>query len=204
MNWYGVLAQKYITKEDSVLDLGCETMQAILDWVTNKTMKRLQCKRLVGVDMYQPYLDFIKSKGVTETVKHDLRVTPYPFEDKSFDVVMATDVIEHLHEREAQNLVSEMERIANRTVIILTPSIWDANTYLDNLQSLDNLEAQKHKWLVPKEWLLNKGFNVITIPFSNAKPYFAVKSNEIKNIKFTSEYIDYYLKWRIYEVLRKL
>lgn len=87
MNWFGDFVQTQIDPENTVLDLGCGIMQATLDVLPAYPKTKLQCKRLLGVDVYQPYLDFLKAKGI-ETLRHDLTQLPLPLKDKSFDVVL--------------------------------------------------------------------------------------------------------------------
>lgn len=53
-------------------------------------------------------LDIVKAPWVD--VVHDLDITPYPFKDNSVDVIVANDIIEHLHYPE--KMIREFHRIA--------------------------------------------------------------------------------------------
>lgn len=44
------------------------------------------------------------------------------FKDRSFDLVFALDVIEHLEKPDGGRMLSEMERVARRRVLIFTPN----------------------------------------------------------------------------------
>lgn len=75
-----------------VLDIGCGDMFL---------RSQLPGLKYTGVD-----LDTSKAP---EAVKHDLAVTPYPFEDASFDVVICSEVLEHLWSPE--KTIAEIRRV---------------------------------------------------------------------------------------------
>ena len=57
-------------------------------------------------------------------IKHDCSKTPYPFEDKSYDLVIALQVLEHLGIHGEQNAIfKELQRISNKAIISL-PYMW--------------------------------------------------------------------------------
>ena len=56
------------------------------------------------------------------TIKHDLTLLPLPF-DKKFDCVLCLEVIEHLNLAQAIELISELERITEGTLIFSTPNV---------------------------------------------------------------------------------
>ena len=62
MNWAGNLIQKEISKNDTVIELGCGIMQHLLDFVPTYHKTRLRCKSLSGMDINQEYLDFLNKK----------------------------------------------------------------------------------------------------------------------------------------------
>ena len=68
-----------------------------------------------------------KVLNVLELTKH--------FKDKSFDCVVALDLIEHLTKEEGAKLLKDIERIAKKKVVIFTPNgfvpqgEYDGNTY---------------------------------------------------------------------------
>ena len=85
MNWLGNLCQKEIEASDVVLDMGCGIMQATLDTVPSYPHTRLRCAELVGLDLFDNYLEVIKHKENVATVKAD--ITHPPVREKSADVV---------------------------------------------------------------------------------------------------------------------
>ncbi len=87
----------------------------------------------------------------------DLRTDLDRFADDSFEVVLALDVIEHLQKSEGPVLLSQMERIASKRVVLFTPlgEMW---------VNADKQEFHHHKcgWL-PEEFAA-RGYQVWAWP----------------------------------------
>jgi len=74
----------------------------------------------VGVDIFAPNLPIARDKGYyREVLQCD--VNYLPFGPKSFDSVVCVEVIEHLEKQAGQELLRNLEGIARRQVIIMTP-----------------------------------------------------------------------------------
>lgn len=81
-------------------------------------------QRVVGVDIFKPYLGFCKKMGIyTELLQWDLRNVPLPFSDNEFDLAVALEVLEHMPKAKGLSLLKEPERIANR-IIVSTPTVF--------------------------------------------------------------------------------
>ena len=79
-------------------------------------------RRLVGVDIFQDYIDFCEKYIIYDELHRlDLRQTPLPFQDREFSVATCIETIEHLSKRHGEKLLEELRRIAD-TVIVSTPS----------------------------------------------------------------------------------
>lgn len=77
--------------------------------------------RSVGVDLFKPSIEESRTKGIHDRyVLMDLR--KLHFKPKSFDAVLAIDVIEHLEKSEGEKLLGDMEKIARKKVIVFTPN----------------------------------------------------------------------------------
>jgi len=96
----------------TVIDLGCGYDSPI----------RVICKSYsVGVDLSKVYLLESKRKGIhDEQIFMDIR--RLGFKPKSYDCVMALDVLEHLEKADGFQLLEEMEKIAKKKIIVQTPN----------------------------------------------------------------------------------
>lgn len=102
-------------KGDSILDLGCgqgKPMAMIKLW--------RNIKNAVGVDLYKPYIKLAKKLKLHDKyIISDIR--KIKFKPKSFDIVLASHIVEHLSKVDAWKLIKKMEKIAARQVVIATP-----------------------------------------------------------------------------------
>ena len=97
----------------SVLDLGCGD-----GTVSNTLVDRGM--DLVGTDISPTALQYFRGSAVMASVAH------LPLPDKSFDLVLCAETLEHLPAGPFEETLNEIERIARRYVIITTPN----NEYL--------------------------------------------------------------------------
>lgn len=116
----------------TVLDVGCGE-----DSPLSRIKKTFTSE---GIDIYKPSLkkskrkknhDFYKTGNILFLRKH--------YKDKQFDAVISLDVVEHLNKDKALCLINDMEKIAKKKIIILTPN---------GFQHQDHLEGnpfQEHK-----------------------------------------------------------
>jgi SAM-dependent methyltransferase len=90
--------------------------------------------RIVAIDVYDPYLEFVKKMGMyNEVMKLDLSKNPLPFEDTSFDLVICLEVIEHLKRDEGLRLLDELERVGKRVIISTPGYFFKQGTYDGNI-----------------------------------------------------------------------
>ena len=110
---------------DTILELGCGSNSPILQIGYGK--------KTYAVDIFQPYVDMHNRLGnyrecwQADVLKFSLATI------KSFDAVVAFDILEHLDRSavEARGLLEEMEKQARKKVILFTPNGWTANSQVD-------------------------------------------------------------------------
>ena len=121
-------------KPSSVLDIGC-------GW--NEMCKNLKpyVSEAVGLDCSCSGADIIASA-------HDL-----PIDDKSFDLIISFDCMEHIPEEEVEECFSEFARVGDR--MFLKIALQDTTTRIDG-ESL-------HSCVKPKEWWINIAEKYFTI-----------------------------------------
>lgn len=172
MNWLGKIIQKYVSKGDTVLDLGCGIMQATTDNLEKmlgenlkiQIMKKmsksdnLRCKSTLGCDIWENYLKIAnKYWPVVRLGMNELD----RFIDDSFDVVLCIDVLEHLELEEALTAINHMKRISRKKVIIYTPSKYSTNEqHVENAWGLGENPHQMHKCFLEPTMLKNTGFEI--------------------------------------------
>lgn len=106
--------EKELKDIETVLDVGCGS------WSPLANVKKSFYS--VGIDVHKPSIEEIKKKKIHDTYKVGdvLKIGTY-FKPKSFDAVVALDVVEHFKKEEGLSLIRQMEKIAKKKVIILTP-----------------------------------------------------------------------------------
>jgi SAM-dependent methyltransferase len=141
-----VLLKRELEGCESFLDLGCGKNSAVRYFSKGF--------RSAGVDAFKPDLEESRKKGIhNEYFVMDVR--NLSFRPKSFDAVLALDLLEHLTKNEGDKLLKDMERIAKKKVIVLTP-----NGFLEQ-KACDGNEYQTHKsgWTVSE--MRGRGYRVI-------------------------------------------
>lgn len=99
----------HIDQSESVLDVGCGA-GVFLDII------RPHCKGVAGLDFSSVAINLLRAKGIEGKVC-ELPEIGYP--DKSFDVVVATEIVEHLDD--SVGLLKEAVRVAWKKVIFAVP-----------------------------------------------------------------------------------
>ena len=97
----------HIDQSESVLDVGCGA-GVFLDII------RPHCKKVAGLDISHVAINLLRAKGIEGKVC-ELPEIP----DKSFDVVVATEIVEHLDD--PVGLLKEASRVARKKVIFTVP-----------------------------------------------------------------------------------
>lgn len=116
----------------TILDLGCGASSPIR-YIDGKTLGCDLNKSLIKSAIMNRTHDSFKIEDVTKINNF--------FKPKSFEAVVALDVIEHLPKMEGKKFIKTMESIASKKIIIFTP-----NGFLPN--KLEDLDEHLSGWTV--------------------------------------------------------
>lgn len=113
-HYYNVL-EKELEGVKSVLDVGCGSNSPLAK--VKKTFVS------TGVDIFKRSIEKSKKAKIHDSYKvGDILKIETFFKPKSFDAVIALDVVEHFSKKEGRKLISSMEKIAKKKVIVFTPN----------------------------------------------------------------------------------
>jgi hypothetical protein len=131
----------------SVVDMGCGDYSPL-------AYSDSGGRYFIGIDLSVEYIrkskrrqihsDYVKSHICTPSVR-----------DRSVDTVLALDVIEHLPKADGYKLIQEMERLARRKVVIVTPNGFSPKA---ELEDGNPLQSHRSGWVL--EDFVNLGYDV--------------------------------------------
>lgn len=116
---------------------------------------------ILGLDIWIPYIKHVKNFHSTyariynELIIADARYMP--FRDHILNLLIASEILEHLTREDGFQLLNELERICNNRIITSTPS-----RFIEQGE-LDNNPYQRHISLWKKEDLINLGYETKVI-----------------------------------------
>ena len=111
-----LLEHEVVGSCSTLLDVGCG-----FDSPIRRFAQRLD--HTVGVDAFAPYLAQSRASAIhSEYHQADALEMESTFGPRSFDCVVAIDLIEHLEKAQGERLLKAMERVARRKVIVFTPN----------------------------------------------------------------------------------
>lgn len=129
------IIRHHLGNAKTVLDVGCGDGEFMLKVNPDKKYD------VVGIDLFKPNIKKTKKTGVYKRViLSDLR--KMKFKKESFDIVLASQVIEHINKKEGLKMISIIEKISKKRVIIYTPNGF---VPFDPFEVVDNNPLQVHK-----------------------------------------------------------
>lgn len=100
---------------NSVLDVGCGVCSPLSKIRGNFSSE--------GLDIHKPSIEKSKQAKIHDKYRlGEVKEIDKFYKPKSFDAVIALDLIEHLEKRDGLGLLGKMEKIAQKKVIVLTPN----------------------------------------------------------------------------------
>ena len=138
--------EKHLKGCKTILDVGCGEKSPI-SFLENKYTT-------VGIDGYKPAIEKSKKRKIHNAyILGDIKKLDSLVKEKSFDAVVALDVIEHLKKGDGYKLLDSMERAARKKVILVTP-----NGFIPQYNKGNKLQAHLSGWSV--EDFTNRGYHV--------------------------------------------
>lgn len=129
--------KKELTGMKTVLDVGCGNNSPLA-----KVKKNFYA---VGIDVYKPNIVASKKAKIHDEYKlGDVLSLEKFFKPRSFDAVVALDIIEHLEKKDGFALLKQMEKVAKKKIIILTPYGFTQQHPYDGNQ----YQAHKSGWYI--------------------------------------------------------
>jgi hypothetical protein len=132
----------------SLLDIGCGERSPIFRFAKS-------IPRRTGVDSHLPSIEKSKAEGLhTDYVQMNLAEIGNRFAPRSFDCVVALDVIEHFDKGDGLRLLDAMEQIAAKKVVIFT-----TNGFVAQAATADNPHQLHRSGWTPAE-MRARGYDV--------------------------------------------
>lgn len=146
-------------KIKKVVDIGCAWGYTLQHW-------RKRSIKCVGVDVSKTAISHCKREGYQCYLSSatDLSV----FNDKKFDLYMATDVYEHLREKDLEHAIEEAKRITKRYFLIRPHPSLDKMGREDKRKALHLTVWDLDKW---EDFFESHGLNIIKIGDDGASAY---------------------------------
>lgn len=105
--------------EGSLLDVGCGM---------GDLLSRFPERERHGIDISEEYLEIARERGLEVT---NAEAEAIPFSDDAFDVVVATDILEHVFD--LNQVARELKRVARKAIVVRVPKedevAWDVEPY---------------------------------------------------------------------------
>ena len=113
---------------------------------------------VVGIDIFEPHVCSLSKEGIYDEVITG-NATSLPFADKSFDSVIACEIIEHLSREDGYLLIRELKRVAKYCVVVSTPSFQCIRGGNNTLDGFNPYEA--HRYIYSYQGFRSLGFTQI-------------------------------------------
>lgn len=125
-------------KNKKILDIGCG--KGMVGYLI-RTQRDLTNSTLIGMDISESFLSFTKKHNIYDKLIKGNITKKLPFKKNSIDIVICSEVIEHMNKETGEKLLNEINRIIAKDgrVIITTPNVWlemPSKNYFDQHHSL--------------------------------------------------------------------
>ncbi|MBE9592366.1 MAG: class I SAM-dependent methyltransferase [Proteobacteria bacterium] len=160
----------------TILDIGCGGgkwgfLLRLYWWCTEKGKEESdyrkrkidpQAERLDGFDIFLPHLKKLKSRKIYDNLIYGDACT-LPFKDNSFDVCIASEVLEHLEKDIGIKFLKEAERVSKKSVILTTPKYPGKYGGVLTVDGFNPFDQHVSQWTFKE--LKKRGYNVFGVGF---------------------------------------
>jgi SAM-dependent methyltransferase len=114
-------------------------------------------KFMIGLDVFLPYLKLVKYHKIYDDVIL-CDASKLPLKSDTFDVVIASEIIEHLDKRKGLSLLEEIDQVAYGKIVVITPNRPPFREGAMTSQGFNLYEAHLSSWSVSD--FKSRGFSV--------------------------------------------
>ena len=141
-SYIGVIRKAIGDDVETILDLGCGEGRLMEVLAVDEAWK------VTGVDLYLPSINIANTTAkYTNLIKGDIEkvVKNLISERKKFDVVLCSQVIEHLSKEKGERLLGLLDKLATKRIVISTP-----RGYFEQIE--ESLGVNKHQEHLSQWW----------------------------------------------------
>lgn len=114
-------------EERAIFDAGC----GFGEWGFLIRTRKSGHPYLVGLDIWRSHLDKLHRLQIYDEFVSG-QIPPIPFRNKSIDISLACEILEHLPKETGFRLLAELERVTKELVIVSTPIDYPQSEIYDN------------------------------------------------------------------------
>lgn len=114
---YNILSNLIGGSGKTVLDVACG------DGLPMQIMNANHRWKVTGIDIYKPYVDIARQRGVYENVyTGDIRKLDSIFKGKKFDVILCSSVLDHLTKKDSIEVIKQCEKLGREIIFSGLPN----------------------------------------------------------------------------------
>ncbi|MBS7270672.1 MAG: class I SAM-dependent methyltransferase [Candidatus Freyarchaeota archaeon] len=123
-----------------IFDVGC----GCGEWGFLIRTRKLGFPYIIGTDIWRPHLERLRNLKVYNELLQ-VKIPHIPLREKSVDIALACELLEHLPKSDGHRLLEELDRISTKQIIVSYPLNWPQEEIYGN-------PYEKHI----SEWLPNE------------------------------------------------